>query len=469
MFKDLTIASYRSVGDQLELGFAIPENGALGLTVIVGPNNVGKSTIINAIELFNQENHLIDREDRRENSGVQAALTLCPSDQKLEVKQIESATHSVESWSDAPFDERMYQIVYSRRHWDVRNPNGPMSADEFRGPYNLRPKETSDGEFVRRLMEIATSEDRHQLTNSMRKLVPAFSKWSIDRMNGTNVALYETGAGHEHVADLTGDGVTSLLRICVALLDTPQGGTCIVDEPELSLHPQAQRRLAGLLAEEAKNKQIIVTTHSPHFIRWADLSGGARLWRLNKYDDVQTTAHQLEPKTINALSSLAGDWQKPQMMDELAKEIFFAEGVLFLEGQEDVGLFRKEIRARDLECEFDLFGYGTGGGGNIKKYLQAAADIGVPAGALYDGDLTHEHGSAKEMFPNSKVEIAPTDDIRDKMKRDCQGGTAMCKETTEVVKAGMFTKSGSLKQAYEGDFIGLIESFNTYFTNWKNP
>jgi hypothetical protein len=44
----------------------------------------------------------------------------------------------------------------------------------------------------------------------------------------------------------------------------------LIDEPELDLHPQMQKKLALLLSEEAKTRQIIVCTHSPYFINWED-------------------------------------------------------------------------------------------------------------------------------------------------------------------------------------------------------
>jgi len=41
----------------------------------------------------------------------------------------------------------------------------------------------------------------------------------------------------------------------------------LIDEPELHLHPKAQEKLAYLLLEESKTKQIIVASHSPYFLK----------------------------------------------------------------------------------------------------------------------------------------------------------------------------------------------------------
>lgn len=41
----------------------------------------------------------------------------------------------------------------------------------------------------------------------------------------------------------------------------------LLDEPELHLHPKAQRKLVSLLFEESKTKQIFISTHSPYLIK----------------------------------------------------------------------------------------------------------------------------------------------------------------------------------------------------------
>lgn len=41
----------------------------------------------------------------------------------------------------------------------------------------------------------------------------------------------------------------------------------LIDEPELHLHPKAQEALARILLEESKDKQIIISTHSPYMFK----------------------------------------------------------------------------------------------------------------------------------------------------------------------------------------------------------
>lgn len=50
----------------------------------------------------------------------------------------------------------------------------------------------------------------------------------------------------------------------------------LIDEPELHLHPKAQEKLLELLLEEAKDKQIFISTHSPYMFKGA-IGEGAKL------------------------------------------------------------------------------------------------------------------------------------------------------------------------------------------------
>lgn len=73
---------------------------------------------------------------------------------------------------------------------------------------------------------------------------------------------------------LGGFGQSQLLPIIVQAFDSPQGSVLLFEEPEVSLHPGAQRNLLEKFAEfvEEENKQIFLTSHSSYFLdtlqRW---------------------------------------------------------------------------------------------------------------------------------------------------------------------------------------------------------
>lgn len=65
-----------------------------------------------------------------------------------------------------------------------------------------------------------------------------------------------------------GSGETAVTRLVLDVLDAPNYSLILLDEPEVSLHPGAQKRLKFFLLEQVKKKkcQIIVSTHSPHLV-----------------------------------------------------------------------------------------------------------------------------------------------------------------------------------------------------------
>ncbi|MEI4481844.1 MULTISPECIES: AAA family ATPase [unclassified Phyllobacterium] len=67
-----------------------------------------------------------------------------------------------------------------------------------------------------------------------------------------------------------GSGVELILALLLQRLlsDTAKGDkVLLIDEPEMHLHPTAQKKLADLLLEEAKNCQIVVSSHSPYLLQ----------------------------------------------------------------------------------------------------------------------------------------------------------------------------------------------------------
>jgi len=64
-----------------------------------------------------------------------------------------------------------------------------------------------------------------------------------------------------------GLGLNQVTYIFTILKGAEEGSLIAVEEPEISLHPQAQSRLANIFAEVTKlNKRILITTHSEHIL-----------------------------------------------------------------------------------------------------------------------------------------------------------------------------------------------------------
>jgi predicted ATP-dependent endonuclease of OLD family len=151
----------------------------------------------------------------------------------------------------------------------------------------------------------------------------------------------------------------------------------------------------------------------------------------------------LQQQTLNDLRWLVDDWQKPNLLDAVAREIFFADGVIFFEGQEDVGLLKKFAVDRQLTA-LPAFGYGAGGAGNIEYFLRMARDLGIPSAAVFDGDHAEVKEKVASDFPRKLDRVAASARHEGQLKRDNQG-----KETKEIDKEGIFDRHRVVKQKYE--------------------
>ena len=142
-------------------------------------------------------------------------------------------------------------------------------------------------------------------------------------------------------------------------------------------------------------------------------------------------------------------------MDAVAREIFFGENIVFVEGQEDMGLIKKFIKEENLECKFEIFGYGSGGAGNIIAFLEMAKDLGINTGAIFDGNQIELEQKAKTNFSNFCIKKLSKDDIRDKFD-----------DSGEQTKDGLFDKDGNIKSKCKDEMRQILIDLNDHFMTY---
>lgn len=131
-------------------------------------------------------------------------------------------------------------------------------------------------EVVDALIQSAIHKGRPQ-----RALFRSVNDW-LERIAGVRIDPIESGGGPGKHFSLTlrdseskrfanfadvGFGVGQALPVIVEGLRTPEGGTFIVQEPEIHLHPDAQLAMADFLVDlMSTGRQVIVETHSEHIL-----------------------------------------------------------------------------------------------------------------------------------------------------------------------------------------------------------
>ncbi|MBN6767292.1 MULTISPECIES: ATP-dependent nuclease [Micrococcus] len=199
--------------------------------------------------------------------------------------------------------------------------------------------------------------------------------------------------GHEGSISSKGDGLKrtvlfALLRAYASIRSTglsddtrsesPRPSYVLLfEEPELYLHPRAQRQLMAALGTFSNEHQVLVTTHSPGFFR----PGTEGFARLQKTDD-GVTAHPVD-LTI-------GHRDAYQIVQHENNEAaFFAQRVVLVEGDSDT--FTYPHLARLINQDWDdidknIMFVKIDGKGNINRYREFFSSFKIPIHVITDLD-----------------------------------------------------------------------------------
>lgn len=118
-----------------------------------------------------------------------------------------------------------------------------------------------------------------QVLQMMRRLVPGLEEIRMDFTPDRRLTLQfvERGSGRPWSSDEISDGTIQSLALFTALFD-PRSQLVVIEEPENSVHPWIVRNFVDA-CRSARDKQIIVTTHSPALINYLRPSEVAVVWR----------------------------------------------------------------------------------------------------------------------------------------------------------------------------------------------
>jgi energy-coupling factor transporter ATP-binding protein EcfA2 len=261
MLKSLTIFGLRGFADQQTVEFAKP-TGELGsgLTMIVGANNSGKSTAIEALRALTQNTPPSFTQGRRnQRAGDRVELSLVDDSGdgvKLE-SQFPGTSETHRTPDNATVGRRDGElfVLPSRRVFNPYFSRGRSSRVDYSNQtgFPVLRSATIDG-FTNRLFTI--QNNRADFDAVMKKVLDPVPDWSIDQTDTGQYYLKIKRGDAFHSSEGLGEGLVSLIYIIDALYDSKQGQMIAIDEPELSLHPALQRKLAVLLAEYARDRQI---------------------------------------------------------------------------------------------------------------------------------------------------------------------------------------------------------------------
>lgn len=233
---------------------------------------------------------------------------------------------------------------------------------------------------------------RLQLAAGLPALRTIISQSILSIDDGVALALGQHGLGMQRSL------VISILRAwCDSVRRDGRDYLFAIEEPEIYLHPHANRVLLTLLEEIACRDQVLFTTHSSEFVNRTPLTNIITVHR------DQAGSHVVQPK----LAALAPDLlvKVQRYLQEDRSDMLFARAVILVEGQAEY--YALPAFARTLGLDLDRAGVSVvfvNGIGNFPTYHAILAAFQIPHVILMDGDgqqaaRQHSHaGMADALF-----------------------------------------------------------------------
>lgn len=190
-------------------------------------------------------------------------------------------------------------------------------------------------------------------------------------------------------------------------------GSIVIEEPEMYLHPQAQRYFYRLLADlvDRGEAQVIYSTHSPVF---ADpvAFGAIRLAR--REPGGSTTVKLVEREEDEAYLATRRDSLKIlTTFDTTRSEALFAARVLLVEGPADQVAARHVAGTMGVDLDGEnLAIVACGGKASIPFFARFLRALAIPLTVLHDEDVYDESDAPPQLIADNKN--------NDRINRDIQ-------------------------------------------------
>ncbi|WP_436758698.1 ATP-dependent nuclease [Streptosporangium sp. V21-05] len=265
-----------------------------------------------------------------------------------------------------------------------------------------------------------------------------------------------------------GDGMKSLTGLLMPII-TGQYPIMIVDEPEAFLHPPQANVLGRILGELAqkRNVQIILATHDRNFlVGLLESEAPISVVHLDRQGS-RTLAHQLDSDKVREL------WDDPVLRYTNVLDGLFHRVVVLTEGDRDCRFYRASLDGLDERASLsfspsDVLFVPAGGKDGLPRMIAALQSVSVPLVIVPDLDVLNDEGKIKRLvecvngdwdacLPDYRIATEPFRQAR---------ASVTCGEILELIRPVL---SSDPKRRFDKDVDKLIKTaMRTERSPWQD-
>lgn len=488
----ISIKNYKCIGNE-PLVFDFCEN----ILVLIGENNVGKSSVLDAVEFFfsggktikpdmfhnrlTDENNAIEIEIEfdslsSEDKVHQAVTPYLYLDNEIEkwvikkkyfykdekscaeyyAKQGDIWKKNPSGWNsnvDDLFTNEKMQVIKVDAVKKVEDETAPKGSAAFAQIFNLViEKEVEKTNEYKNLVESIDNysklfkegtklEGIKDLESEISTKIKRVANKTISKIDSTppqNIGnsimpipklLTNDLRDIDVLPENQGNGLQRALIFCLLELlaekKSPSNkgigpkNLILIEEPEIYMHPQMERKIADTLYSLAKTGtvQVICTTHSPVFINMADSHAAlCRIVRGKIGDSV------LCQNTEEIFTSSTKEDQKKRLrmilnFDPSVNEVFFAQRVVLVEGDTEVAVLSEAadlleiFKGENYHFKRDTTIVNCRGKWTITAFQEVLNKLKIPYVVIHDQDEDKENTGASGKI----LELLNNDESKRKM------------------------------------------------------
>lgn len=354
MIKKMTLKNYRCFEDYT----VIFKNE----TLIVGENNAGKSTIIEALRIVSVVSNKVFKTKIYKNANNSLNLpknifgfNVNVDSYKVDLRSIiyfyndnVNAEIIVEFEDKTIFkiylnNECVFATIYNNNGENIKNINQAKKINEETLKVNIMPPLNLIREKEKKLAVETIEKDQYTYLSSLHfrneillyknEYFLKFKDLSEKIWNGLVIDNIEFFSDNNEVSllvqenrftseiGLMGSGLQMYLQIIWFIAKHNLSSTIILDEPDVYLHPNLQKKIYNYI--KSKNKQIIIATHSVELISEADFKN---VFQIDKTKKIQQYSKGIS--NIQSIVETIGSIQNMSLLRlGLCKKCIFVEGL----------------------------------------------------------------------------------------------------------------------------------------------